>query len=353
MTRGSEKAEEVTIMEEDEIEEPRAKNLAHSLEDLPGIGPATADKLRKAGYGDLQKIAASSQHELAEVAEIGVETAKKVIAAARDSLEMGYERADDLLERRKAVGRVTTGSSELDALLGGGVETQSITECYGKFSSGKTQLGFQLAVNVQKPKEKGGLGGGVLIVDTESTFRPERVKQLAEVQGMEQKNLALEMLKKLINDQIKVCEQKNKVAAKSFTELLEKTISQYQNRNIQTVEVIERLIELAKEMKKHDKRGELLNLREDEMAFYDALETNDSAVKVLGDETLRKIARELTETLKRNVKIDWSVRESVKAEIRIAVRKILRKYGYPPDKQEKATQTVLEQAELVAKEWSQ
>jgi len=176
---------------------------------------------------------------------------------------------------------------------------------------------------------------------------------LAEVQGMEQKNLALEMLKKLINDQIKVCEQKNKVAAKSFTELLEKTISQYQNRNIQTVEVIERLIELAKEMKKHDKRGELLNLREDEMAFYDALETNDSAVKVLGDETLRKIARELTETLKRNVKIDWSVRESVKAEIRIAVRKILRKYGYPPDKQEKATQTVLEQAELVAKEWSQ
>ncbi|OIO21402.1 DNA repair and recombination protein RadA [Candidatus Micrarchaeota archaeon CG1_02_47_40] len=180
-------------MEEDEIEEPRAKNLAHSLEDLPGIGPATADKLRKAGYGDLQKIAASSQHELAEVAEIGVETAKKVIAAARDSLEMGYERADDLLERRKAVGRVTTGSSELDALLGGGVETQSITECYGKFSSGKTQLGFQLAVNVQKPKEKGGLGGGVLIVDTESTFRPERVKQLAEVQGMD----ALEVLKNI------------------------------------------------------------------------------------------------------------------------------------------------------------
>ncbi len=131
---------EVEVMQDVEYEEEEdveKKGIAHSLEDLPGIGPATAEKLRKAGYSDLQKIAASSPHELQEVAELGLETGKKAIAAARDSLEMGYERADDILERRKVVRRVSTGSKELDALLGGGVETQAITECYGRFSSGK------------------------------------------------------------------------------------------------------------------------------------------------------------------------------------------------------------------------
>ncbi|VVC72225.1 DNA repair and recombination protein RadA [uncultured archaeon] len=124
---------------------------AKDLEDLPGIGPTTAEKLKAAGYDSFEKIATSSPHELEEVAGIAVETAKKAIAAARDSLEMGYETADVILERRKNIGRITTGSKELDALIGGGVETQSITEAFGKFSSGKTQVGFQLAVNVQKP----------------------------------------------------------------------------------------------------------------------------------------------------------------------------------------------------------
>jgi len=160
------------------------KKKITDLEDLPGVGEVTAEKLRKAGY-DIEKIAASSPHELDEVAEIGVETAKKTIAAARDALEMGYETADKVLERRKDIGRITTGSKELDALIGGGVETMSITECYGKFSSGKSQIGFQLCVNVQKPKEEGGLGGSVLFIDSESTFRPERIKQLAEVAGMD------------------------------------------------------------------------------------------------------------------------------------------------------------------------
>lgn len=137
----------------------KKKPVIKELEDLPGVGEVSAEKLRRAGYDDLQKIAASSPHEIDEIAEIGVETAKRTIAAARDSLEMGYESADKILERRKSIGRITTGSKELDALIGGGVETMSITECYGKFSSGKSQIGFQLALNVQKPPEQGGLGG--------------------------------------------------------------------------------------------------------------------------------------------------------------------------------------------------
>ncbi len=165
--------------------EMKMKKKAKVLEDLPGVGPATAEKLKKAGYDSLEKIAASSPHELDEVAELGVETAKKTIGAARDALEMGYETADVILEKRKNIGRITTGSKELDNLIGGGVETMSITEAYGKFSSGKSQLGFQLSVNVQLPKEQGGLEGGVLFIDTESTFRPERIKQLAEAKGLD------------------------------------------------------------------------------------------------------------------------------------------------------------------------
>jgi len=157
------------------------------LEDLPGIGTVTAEKLRKAGYNDFEKIAAASPYELEEVADLGVETAKKAITAARDSLEMGYETADNILEKRKNIIRISTGSKNLDELIGGGVESMAITEAYGKFSSGKSQLAFQLALNVQKPEEQGGLGdeAGVLFIDTESTFRPERIKQLAEIHGLD------------------------------------------------------------------------------------------------------------------------------------------------------------------------
>lgn len=176
---------------------------------------------------------------------------------------------------------------------------------------------------------------------------------LEEVKNMPQRNLALEVLKKLLNDEIKLRSRKNLVQSRSFAEMLEQTIRKYQNRTIDAARVILELIELAKEMREAHKRGEKLNLTEEELAFYDSLETNDSAVKVLGDETLRKIARELVETVRRNVTIDWTVKESVKAKLRTMVKRILRKYGYPPDKQEKATQTVLEQAELLSKEWTE
>lgn len=163
----------------------KANNQAKNLEDLPGIGEATAEKLRKAGYEDFEKIAASSPHELSEIAEIGVETAKKTIAAARDALEMGFETADQMFEKRKTIGRITTGSKSLDALLGGGIETQSITEFFGKFSSGKSQIGFSCSVTCQLPIEMGGLEAKVLFIDSESTFRPERIKQIAEANGLD------------------------------------------------------------------------------------------------------------------------------------------------------------------------
>ena len=175
---------------------------------------------------------------------------------------------------------------------------------------------------------------------------------LAEVRGMPQRNLAVELLQKLLKGELKERRRKNVVQARSFAEMLEQTIRRYQNRAIEAAQVIEELIQLAKEMRESNARGELLGLSEDELAFYDALETSDSAVKVLGDETLRGIARELVDTVRNNVTIDWTLRENVRAQLRVLVKRILRKHGYPPDKQEKATQTVLEQAALLSAEWA-
>ncbi|MBU0591140.1 DNA repair and recombination protein RadA [Candidatus Micrarchaeota archaeon] len=161
------------------------KKYYKDLEDLPGIGEVTAEKLRAAGYGEFSALAAAAPHDLAETAGMGVESAKKAIEAAKTMVEIGFESADVVLERRKNIAKIKTGSDALDELLGGGVETMAITEMYGKFSSGKSQLGFQLTVNAQKSPEEGGLGGGVLFIDTEATFRPERIVQLAEAQGMD------------------------------------------------------------------------------------------------------------------------------------------------------------------------
>jgi type I restriction enzyme R subunit len=175
---------------------------------------------------------------------------------------------------------------------------------------------------------------------------------LAEVQGMPHKNLAVELLQKLLKGEIFGRRKKNVVQARSFAEMLEQTIRKYQNRAIEAAQILEELIGLAKDMKEADKRGETLDLSEDELAFYDALETNDSAVKVMGDEILRKIARELVKRVRENVTIDWTVRSSVRAQIRVIVKRILRQYGYPPDKQEKAAQIVLEQAEVLSAGWA-
>ena len=175
---------------------------------------------------------------------------------------------------------------------------------------------------------------------------------LAEVRGMPQRNLAVELLQKLLKGEIATRRRKNVVQARSFAEMLEQTLRRYQNRAIEAAQVIEELIGLARELREANARGEKLGLSEDELAFYDALETNDSAVQVLGDDTLRDIARELVETVRGNVTIDWTLRENVRANLRRLVRRILRKHGYPPDKQEKATRTVLEQAEALSAGWA-
>ena len=175
---------------------------------------------------------------------------------------------------------------------------------------------------------------------------------LAEIQSMPQRNLAVELLQKLLRGEIRTRSRRNVVQARKFSELIEASLRRYQNRAVETAQVIEELIALAKNLREAAKRGENLGLNEDELAFYDALEVNDSAVQVLGDDSLRTIARELVENVRRNISLDWTQRENVQARLRVIVKRILKKYGYPPDKQERATQTVLEQAEVLSEAWS-
>src|SRR2546426_766687 len=175
---------------------------------------------------------------------------------------------------------------------------------------------------------------------------------LAEVRGMPQRNLAVELLRKLLAGELTRRWRKNVVQARSFAEMLEQVMRRYQNRALETAQVIEELIGLARDMRQAQARGEALGLTDDELAFYDALEANDSAVKVLGDDTLRTIARELVKTVRANVTIDWTVRENVRAHLRVLVKRLLRKHGYPPDKEERATRLVLEQAEVLSEGWA-
>ena len=175
---------------------------------------------------------------------------------------------------------------------------------------------------------------------------------LEEVKALPQKNLALELLKKLINDEIKTRSKKNVIQARSFAEMLELAVKKYQNRAIEAAEIIQELIELARELRKSEQRGDSLGLTEDEVAFYDALADNGSAKDMIGDEKLRTIAQLLVDRVKRSVSIDWTLRENARAQIRVMVKRILRQYGYPPDLQKAATELVIEQAEVLCKEWS-
>ncbi|MBC7128576.1 MAG: DNA repair and recombination protein RadA [Thermoplasmatales archaeon] len=194
------------------------------LEDLPGVGPATAKKLEEAGYNDLMAIAVASPAELAEIAEIGEGTALKIIQAAREKADVGgFETGDTLLERLKERKHLTTGSKSLDELLGGGFETQAITELFGEFGSGKTQIAHQLCVNVQLKEEEGGLDGEAIFIDTENTFRPERIIQMASGYGMDGK----EALKKIhvatafnSNHQMMLVEKANEIAKEHNVRLL-------------------------------------------------------------------------------------------------------------------------------------
>jgi DNA repair protein RadA len=158
------------------------------LEELPGVGPATAEKLRDAGFNSYQSLAVASPGELSTTADIGDSTAADIIQGAREAADVGgFETGSDVLDRRERIGKLTWGVPEVDELLGGGVETQSITEVYGEFGAGKSQVTHQLAVTVQLPKEQGGLGGGAIFVDSEDTFRPERIDDM--VRGLDEEKL--------------------------------------------------------------------------------------------------------------------------------------------------------------------
>ncbi len=174
---------------------------------------------------------------------------------------------------------------------------------------------------------------------------------LKEIQGMERKNLSLELLKKLLNDEIKTRARKNLIQSKKLSEMLDNAIKKYQNNLPTTAQVIEELIKLAKEIRDSDKRGKEFNLTDNELAFYDALANNESAREVLGDKKLRDLARVLVKRVKSNTSIDWTIKESVRAKLKVTVKRLLRQYGYPPDKQLLATENVLKQAELLADDW--
>ncbi len=198
-------------------------------------------------------------------------------------------------------------------------------------------------------------GGIVDIFSSAGLRRPDisvlSEQFLEEVRDMQRPNLAVELLRKLLKNEIRTRSRKNVVQARSFAEMLEKAVRHYQNRTLDATEIIEELIQLARKIREANARGEKLGLSEDELAFYDALETNDSAVKILGDDALREIAHELVETVRSKVTIDWVLRENVRAKLRSSVKRVLRKYKYPPDKQDQATKTVIEQAEVWSATW--
>ncbi len=234
---------------------------------------------------------------------------------------------------------------------------QSVRSALAKRSAGEVRADEELDHAVRQIISRAVAPEGVIdIFEAAGLDKPDisilSEEFLAEVKGMPHRNLAIELLQKLLQGELATRRQKNVVQARSFSEMLEQSLRRYQNRAIEAAQVIEELIELAREMREAGARGEQLGLTDDELAFYDALETNDSAVQVLGDETLRAIARELVETVRRNVTIDWTLRENVRANLRRHVRRILRRHGYPPDKQEQATLTVLEQAEVLSEGWA-
>ncbi len=234
---------------------------------------------------------------------------------------------------------------------------QTVQTVLAKRDKGSARLGEDLDHAVRQIVSRSVASEGVLDIFAAAGLDKPDISILsedflAEVRSMPQRNLAVELLQKLLRGELAVRRRKNVVQGRSFAEMLEQTLRRYRNRAVEAAQVIEELIQLARELREANARGEKLGLSEDELAFYDALETNDSAVRVLGDESLCGIARELVETVRGNVTIDWTLRENVRANLRRLVKRVLRVHGYPPDKQEKATRTVLEQAEALSAGWA-
>jgi type I restriction enzyme, R subunit len=217
------------------------------------------------------------------------------------------------------------------------------------------QARHDLNAAIQQLVERSVAPGGVIDIFAAAGLQKPNISILSEtfledVGKMPQKNLAVELLEKLLNEEIRTRSRKNITQSRAFSEKLEAAIGRYQNRSIETAQVIEEMLDLARQMREAQARGDALNLTEAEIAFYDALEVNDSAVKIMGDAILRDIAKEIAEIVRRNSTIDWHLREQAQARLRILVKRVLRKYGYPPDKQEQASQEIIKQAEVFAQD---
>jgi type I restriction enzyme R subunit len=260
--------------------------------------------------------------------------------------------------------KYTTELSKAFALVVPNIEAMKIKEEIGFFQAVKARLNKfepegtgrtteEIETAIKQLIDKAVVSEGVIdLYDAAGIQNPDisilSDEFLQEVKDMEYKNIAIELLRKLLEDEITIRSRKNIVRSKKLSEMLQEAIRKYQNNLLTSVEVIDELIRMAKELRKEDEKLEASGLSEEEIAFYDALIDNESAKKVMSDEVLRKIASELVEKVKRNASIDWTIRESVRAKLRVLVKRTLRNYDYPPDKQESATEKVLKQAELFA-----
>ena len=273
------------------------------------------------------------------------------------SLEKGKERFVQVVTELSKAFALCVSSDEAKRITDGVGFFQQIRAALLKKTPGEARSQEDLDSAIKQIVSRAVSSQGVVDVFAEAGLRSPDISVLSdefldEVKGMPHRNLAVELLQKLLRGEISTRSRKNRAEARSFARMLEKAIMRYQNRSIEAAQIIEELIELAREMREAAGRGEKLGLTEDELAFYDALGVNDSAVKVMGDEALRAIAQELVQTIRNNVTIDWTVRESVRADMRVRVRRILNKHGYPPDKRDDAVKTVIEQAELLSEEWA-
>lgn len=343
-----------------------------------------ADQLRRAlttytdsgGKGDSvidqeQAVAVMlEKHEVVKAIFAGFEWSTWSTASPPQKLALLPAAQEHVLEQDDGKNRLLKAVSELDKAFALAVPHekalairddvaffQAVRSVMGKGARGSSRSPEETEHAIQQLVSKAVAPDGVIDIFAAAGLKKPDIsilsdEFLAEVKGMPQKNLAVEMLRKLLEGEIKTRSRKNVVQARSFTEMLENAIKKYQNRAIETAQIIEELIALAKEIGEAGQRGEQLGLSEDEVAFYDALEVNDSAVKVLGDATLKLIAQELVTAVKNSVTIDWTVRENVRAQMRVIIKRILRKYGYPPDKQARATELVLEQAEVLCRDWA-
>ncbi|MBI3051700.1 type I restriction endonuclease subunit R [Candidatus Woesearchaeota archaeon] len=310
------------------------------------------------------------KHEVVKAMLHGYNYQKFFKASAQDRMRIIPELKELILSQEKGKERFVKNTSGLIralSLAAASPEAQDVREdaalfqvisnAFKKTDTGESRRTTLTDTAIKQLLSKAITTEGVIDIYRELGIQKPEIgilsdRFLDEFSNMQYKNLAFEALKKLLNDEIRVRFKDNKVKSKKFSEMLADAIRKYQNRSIDSAQVIAELIELAKEVREAQKRGDELGLTDEEVAFYDALADNDSARELLGDELLKRIARELTDLIKKNASIDWKLRETVKAKLRVMVKRLLKKYGYPPDKTAMATDLVLEQAELLSDKWS-